>query len=201
MNLGAHCHNSSRFAVNFLHKRSKKGLSLKAVTIWCMATSGLRPLILRATLLSISISNLNNSICSCIMLITNMDIRWCCLLVTICSPNLVTSVSNKSMESSGSCVNQLGVAPFSDVRKTWQSITSSEVYKLTYVTYISICSFGSMVPSYLSSVGVFHSAGWGTSNIPSMNGCRHIILPQVSLDVDNRRLKWMWLSTLVRGVV
>ena len=56
MNLAALWLNSSRFVVSFLHKLSEKGLGLRVVTMWGMATSGFRFGMLRATFPNLSIN-------------------------------------------------------------------------------------------------------------------------------------------------
>jgi len=53
-------------AADFLHKLSEKGLGQRAVNMWCIATSRFKPLILRATFLSINV--LKDSPFSCWML-------------------------------------------------------------------------------------------------------------------------------------
>lgn len=54
--------------------------------------------------------------------------------------------------------------------KTLQKMLSSDVYRPICVTYISMCLFVSMDPSYLSRVGPFQLAGSSVSMIFSVNG-------------------------------
>lgn len=86
-------------------------------------------------------------------------------------------------------MNQFMAIPFSDVGNTQQRKASSAIYRLTWVTYASICSSGSVLPSYLSFLRLFHVCGSNTSIISSergvtqVKGCLRDDNPNVLLEV------------------
>ena len=57
------------------------------------------------------------------------------------------------------------------VGKTLQKMLSSDVCNLICVVHMSMCSSGSVDPSYLSKVGLFQLRGNSVSMISSVKGC------------------------------
>jgi len=105
MNLVTLYRNFSEFTTGFLHRLSDKGPGLRAVTMWCMATSRLKLRLLSPNLSNISMKDRKDSIFSYRMFTKVMDMRWCRRLVANCVPNFATSVLKQSIECADKQVN------------------------------------------------------------------------------------------------
>ena len=141
--------------------------------MWCMATFGLRFRMLIVTFPNLLMKVLKDSPFSWRMPTKAMEVRWCDRLVANCVSNMDISVAKLSTELGGSFVNQLKAPPFSNVGNTQHRTVSFEVYKLMWVVYASMCSYGSIVPSQRSLLKPFHLFDSGTPIIESVKGCRH----------------------------
>ena len=151
------------------------------MTMWCMATPGFKFRMLTATTESFHKSSQRFSF-SCRMLTKVMDVRWCGLLIANWAPNFVTRVSKQFMDLGGKRVNQLRFASFREVWKSLQKIMSSDVCKLIFVKYISICSSRTMESSYLFRAGPFQLAGSSVFIMFSVNRCLLEDKPKVLID-------------------
>ena len=98
MHLAAFFLSSSRLSAGCLHRLSAKGPGRRAVSMWCMAMSGLRFWMLIATLLNLSTKVLKDSPFSWRMPTRAMDVRWCGRLVANWVSNFATSVAKLPMD-------------------------------------------------------------------------------------------------------
>ena len=162
----------SKLFVGCMHKLSAKGPGRRTVSIWCIATSGLRFRMLMATFSNWSMNFIRDSPFSWRMLTRAMDVRWWGRLVANWTSNLATSISKQSTEFGGSFMNQLKAPPFKEVGKTQHK---TALYKLIWVVYTSMCSSGSVVPSYRSLLNPFHLSGRGASMTKSVKGWRRSV--------------------------
>jgi len=69
-------------------------------------------------------------------------------------------------------VNQFNAIPFNEVGNTRHMTVWLVVYRRIWVSYTSMCSSGSVDPSYLSIPNPFHLAGSSALRMPSTNGWR-----------------------------
>ena len=93
MNLASLFRNSAKFTTDLSHRLCKKGLGLRAITIWCMTTSGLRLQMFNTTLMILSTKACTNSSFSCWIFTKAKDVRWCGRLVANCALSVATKVS------------------------------------------------------------------------------------------------------------
>jgi len=186
--------NSSNVVVGCMHKLSENGPGFSAVTMWCIATSGLRFRMSNAVLLNLFMKALKVSDFSCRIFTKAIEVRWCGRLVVNCAPNLVASVSKQSMDWAGSRVNQLKAAPLSEVGNIRHHNASSAVCKPTCVRYAFTCSSGSVDPSYLSNVGLFQVPDKGTSRMVSVKGLLRGVVPNALFEVG-LMFSWYELPT------
>jgi len=76
----------------------------------------------------------------------------------------------ESIEYGGSLVNQLNAIPFRLLGKTLHIMASLVVNNSISVVYTSMCSSGSVEPSYRSMDSPLHLGGNSTFTIPSTKG-------------------------------
>ena len=84
--------------------------------------------------------------------------------------NFAFKVAKESIDPGGKRVNQLSTAPLREVGKTLQYMYLSVVNKVNWETYELMCLSGSVVPSYLSKVGLFQLGGNLVASISSVKG-------------------------------
>ena len=84
MNLAALFLSSSKLVADYIQRLSANGPGRKVVSMWCIATSGLRFQMLIATLLNLSTKVLKDSSFSWRMPTRAMEVRWCGRLVANC---------------------------------------------------------------------------------------------------------------------
>jgi len=192
MYLAALLRNSSKLAVGSMHKLSKKGPGLKAPVVrWCNATSGHRSLILNAILSNRFMKARNDSLFSCLTLTKADEVSWRGRLVKNCNLNLEARVWKQSTEFGSKRINQLSASPLRELGNTRQKRASSDVYKPTWVTYISRCSSGSVDPSYNSKWGWFQLGGRADSITSLVKGWRGDKLLEVLWEVLRRDAWWL----------
>ena len=73
--------NSSNVVAGCMHKLSENDPGFSAVTMWCIATSGLRFRMSKAILLNLSIKALKDSDFSYRIFNKAIEVRWCGRLV------------------------------------------------------------------------------------------------------------------------
>jgi len=103
MNLVTLFHSSSKLAIDFLQRLSKNGLRFRAYTIWYMATSGLKFLMLTAIFPKRSMKVCSKSTFIYLMLTGEIEVKWFDMFVENYALNLSTRVSKQS-------INWVGVA-------------------------------------------------------------------------------------------
>ena len=161
INLAALWWSSFISAAGYMHKLSAKSPSRRVVIIWCMATFGFSPWMLRATLPNLSMNIRRDSPLSCLMFTNATDVMWWGLLVIKCAPNMATKVSKESIDWGGSQVNQLSAAPFREVGKTLQyMLPSGLMYSSESVDWVT----------YRSNTVFFQLGGNSVAIISSVKG-------------------------------
>ena len=91
-------------------------------------------------------------------------------------------------------MNQLKVVPLIEVGNIQHHSVSSVVCKPTWVRCAFTCSFGSVVPSYLSNVGLFQVSGKGTSRMVLAKGFLQGVVPNALVEAG-LIFSWYELST------
>lgn len=114
----------------------------------------------------------SDSLSACRRLISVVDVLWWDRHMAYWASKCSTSVSNELIVWGESWCHHVNAGPFRLLGKTLHRMTSSLVYKLTYVMHASKCSSRYVVPLYQSLFKGFHPRGKGASSIPSAKGCR-----------------------------
>jgi len=144
----------------------------------------------RVTWPNLAINLFSDSPLSCRMVTSGTDIIWCGLLVANWATNFAFKVAKESIDPGGKRVNQLSTAPLREVGKTLQYMYLSVVNKVNWETYELMCLSGSVVPSYLSKVGLFQLGGNLVASISSVKGNWWFAKSSTCCYVASRSSRW-----------
>jgi len=102
----------------------------------------------------------------------------------------------------GKRVNQLNAIPFKEVNNTSKRMTTSEVYKLICMIYMSMCLSEPVVLSYLSRVELFRFCGSAISIIPYVKECQREEAPKMYIETSGRDWAfWKLLASWAFGTI